>query len=268
MQRVLFIFQKFLKCGLVFLIAFVWLRFLLSSVWLAGLISFAITLVIELFSLYLNKKSKNKTSLKIKEKEDAENMFLSLLSDKNYLSFFHELSLSRHSNCKKKKEYILIEHKDQCKVILYPYIKLKSLIPDDILNIYKTCLHEKACKIVIICNEYDKSCLGFIKNLSQNFILLDKFESYSMLYKEYEFYPEITLQYKKDAKLKFKDMLAVAFNKSKTKGYIFSALVIFITSYFVKMNIYYCIIGSLLLLFALISFINPKYNKVKKQTIL
>ena len=111
-----------------------------------------------------------------------------------------------------------------------------------------------------MCYEYDKNLLAFIKNFNQHIILIDRFECYS-LYKEYEFFPEITEIYKKEAKPTFKDLLSIAFNRSRTKGYLFSAIILFITSFFVKINLYYCIISSILLLFALISYINPKYNK-------
>ena len=267
MQRFLFILQILIKCTLLFLISFIWLRFLTSSIWVSGAIAFVITLIIEFFSMYFKRKNKYKTNLKIKEKENAENMFLSLSTDKNFLSFFHNLSLSRHSNCQRKKDYIIINH-SKSRVILFPFIKIKKLSPDDLLEIYKKCNHENATKIVIVCNEYEKDCSVFIKNFSIKFLLLDKFETYSMLYKEYDFYPEITLEYKKEAKPTLKDLLAYSFNKSRTKGYLLSALLLFITSFFVKINLYYCIISSALLLFALISFINPKYNIKKERTIL
>lgn len=268
MQRFLFILQVLLKCSMIFLIAFIWLRFLLSSSWISGIIAFSVTLFIELISLYLKKKNKNKTSLKLKEKEDAENMFLSLLTDKNYLNFFFELSKSRHSQTKVRKKYILIEHLDNTKIILYPFIKISSFKEDDILEICKLCQSDNPDKIVIICNEYEKKCESFIKNLSQNILILDKYETYSLLYKDYDFYPNITERYYKQSKLKIKDLIAYSFNKSRTKGYLFSALVLFSTSFFVKLNLYYCLVGTMLLFFALISFINPRYNINKEQTIL
>lgn len=267
MQRFLHILQIILKCSLIFLIAFIWLRFIFSSIWLSGAIAFGITLLIEFISLYFKRKSKNKSSLKLKEKEDAENMFLSLLANKDFLTFFYELAITRHPSCEKKKQYIVINHPES-KVILYPSIKIAKLMPDDVLNIYKTCQIENAQKIVVVCNEYDKESCNFIKNLSTKFLLLDKFETYSMLYREYDYYPEITMAYKKEAKPKFKDLIAYSFNKSRTKGYLFSAFILLVPSLFTELNIYYCIVSSLLLLFALISFVNPKYNRKKEQAVL
>lgn len=267
MQRFLFILQIFLKSSMIFFIAFIWLNFFLKTIWLSGLIAFGITLIIEFISLFFKKKNNHKNHLKIKEKEDAENMFLSLLTDKDNLSFFYNLTSTRHFNIELKKKYVLLKHQNN-KVILYPFIKIGKLSCDDILEIYKSCSHENVEKIVITCNDYEKECKVFIKNFTQKFVLLDKFETYSDLYKEYDYYPEITIEYKKEAKPKFKDLLAYSFNKSRTKGYLFSAFILFLPSLFLELNIYYCIVGTLLLLFALISFINPKYNRKKEQSLL
>ena len=266
MSRFILVLQIFLKCSLTFLIAFIWLRFIISSVWISGLIAFAITFALEMFFLYFKRKNNHKSTLKLKEKEDAENMFLSILHDKNPLSFFFQLTQTRHSS-EKRKGFIIIKHSSH-KVILFPYLKISSLTCDNIIDIYKLTLNEKADKIVITCNNYDKECGSFIKNLPVKILLLDKYETYSMLYSEYDFYPEITMTYKKEAKMKFKDLIAYSFNKSRTKGYLLSAFVLFIPSFFIRPNLYYSIVGSILLLFALISFVNPKFNRKKDQTIL
>ncbi|MBO5022101.1 MAG: hypothetical protein J6C53_01280 [Clostridia bacterium] len=268
MQKVLFIFQFILKTSLIFAIAFIWLRFYLNSLWLAIGISVAITLVVLWILGAINKKRGVKANLKIKEKEEAENMFLSLLTDESPLSFFLNLAKSRHKNSKMIDDMILIEEEENENTILVPFIRLSPLSPDDINQILKKCSSFSASKIVITCNEYDKVCNSFIKNFTKDIVLIDKFETYALLYKEYDFYPEITQQYKKPKKLTFKDILASAFNRSKTKSYLFCAMVFLVSSLWIKMNVYYCIMSSLLLLFALISFINPKYNKKKERKIL
>ena len=186
-------------------------------------------------------------------------MFLSLLTDNKYMNFYEEMLKSRHNNITARKTFLIISKEDS-KTILYPYLKLETLKPNNILEIIKTTSSLKADKLTILCFDYDKEIVTFIKNFNKEIILLNRYESYS-LYKEYDFFPEITQEYKKEAKLSIKDLLAFAFNRSRTKGYLISAVVLFITSFFVKINIYYCIISSLLLLFALVSYINPKYNK-------
>lgn len=209
----------------------------------------------------IKRRNNNKLNLKIKEREDAENMFFSLISDNNGVDFFEKLAKTRHNFVLRKKDYIIVMNNEKERILLYPFLKLNALAPQDIINIYKISHREKCNKVIISCYDYAKECPIFIKNFESKLLLLNKDESYALLFKEYQFFPEITNQYKKTSNLSFKDLIAYSFNRSRTKGYVFSAIILFITSFFVHINIYYCSIATLLLLFALISYINPKYNK-------
>ena len=261
MKKLLLLFQVLLKCGLIFLIAFIWLRYFLHSLWLSFIIATALTIIVELASCLYMRKNKNKMNLKIKEREDAENMFFSLISVNNGIEFFEKLAQTRHSIVIRKKDYLIIKTNEKEKVLLYPFLKLDALTPQNIVNIKKISQKEQPDKIIISCYDYTKDCPIFIKNFNDSILLLNKDETYAFLFKEYQYFPEITMQYKKTSNLSLKDLIAYSFNRSRTKGYIFSAIILFITSFFVHINIYYCIIATILLLFALISYINPKYNK-------
>lgn len=229
-------------------------------------VSLAVTIAFEIIHRYFQKKKKSSQNLKFKEKEDADNMFLSLLTDNKYMKFYESMLSTRHNNVLTKKTYFII-NKENNKSILYPHLKLGTLKPDSLIEILKIVKPANADKIIILCFEYDKDSIAFLKNFKEEIILLDRFESYS-LYKEYEFFPEITQEYKKEAKLTFKDLLAYSFNRSRTKGYLISSIILIITSFFVKINVYYCVISSILLLFALISYINPKYNHKSSKEII
>ena len=266
MKKFLFVIQVFIKCALIFLIAFIWLRFMLDSLWLSLIISFAITLVIELFSVFLTRKKGRKNNLKIKEKEDAENMFFSLAQDKNKMDFFYNLAKSRHSKVLKIKSYIEILHSDSAKVILYPFMKFQKLTQDDVIELING-LKTFPKKLVITCNDYDRNIINFAKNFPFEIVIIDKYETYFALYKEYDFYPKITI-FQEQIKYRFKDFLAYSFNRTKTKGYLISALALFVISFFVQMSIYYCVIATLLLFFALLSFTNKTYNKKIEKELL
>lgn len=268
MNKFLFIIQLFLKAFLIFLIAFVWLRFFLDKIWLAIVISSAITIVILLLSLAATRKNNQKKYLKQKEKDEATDMFFSLANDKNYLTFFENLAKIRHPNISKKKSYILITHQDQSKTILYPFLKFKPLSLDDVNLAYLESKKEKAQKLIICCSDFEKDLISSVKSFPIEICIIDKFDTYLMLYKEYEFYPEITIKSSKERKLSFKELMAYAFNRSKAKGYLIAAFFIFLTSFFVRISIYYCIFSSLLLFLALISYINPKYNSLTKKELL
>ncbi len=259
MKKILFLLQVFIKCFIIFLVFFIWLRYILDSVWLSILISFTLTVIIEIISLFLSKRKGVKTNLKQKEKEDAEKMFYSLASDTNYINFFFKLAKSRHQNIAKYKKYIYITHQDNSHVILYPYLKFQTFNLDDLILLISSC-KKPLDKIVIICNDYDKNLSKCFKNYNFEILLLNKYETYQNLYKEYDYYPEITTN-ESFSKTTLKDMFSSAFNYDKSKGYFVSAIILFIASLFVSFNIYYSIFASILLIFSLISLANKNTNK-------
>lgn len=259
MKKFLFVLQVFIKCFLIFLILFIWLRYLFNSLWLSLLIAFAVTLFVELISIFIKKKKGDKTNLKIKEKEEAEMMFFSLSNDTDYMEFFSKLVKSRHSSTLKYKRYIYITHQDNTRVVLYPHLKYQTLNIDDIVSIIGS-IKKNIDRLVIVCNDYNKDILNYTYNYDFEIVLLDKYQTYQNLYKEYDFYPIITIN-KKASKQTFKDFLSMTFNKNKAKGYLISALALLVASFFVRYNLYYNIFATILLIFALFSFVNTSFNK-------
>lgn len=264
MKKVLQILQILIKNSLIFAILFIWLRFFIDKTWLALSIALAATFFLQalLFVIFGNRK--NQVSLKSKEKEDAQNMFFSLVNLPSPITFFENLIKTRHPNVITNKNYIKIEHNNQRITIFYPKLTFKSLDNDNIILITKKIKKEKPNKLIIICKNYEDECLKLIKNFDFEIILLDQYQTYSSLYKEYEFYPEITAKYAKNEAVKFSDLLSFSLSKSRSKSYMFSALILFVMSFFIRMSVYYYIIISILLLLSLVSFTNTKFN-IKKQ---
>ena len=156
--------------------------------------------------------------------------------------------------------------KEKVKTLLYFDSSFEGLNVARFMEIYNKVKKEKASKIVIVCKTIsDKQLFAFSLNFKEKFLFLDEYESYQKLYKFYDCFPEITNSYKKEKKLVFKDFLAYSFNKKRTKGYLFSAFILVLSSLFVRATIYYCIVASLLVVFALVSQFNPYFN-VKNDT--
>lgn len=264
MKKFLLMLQFFLKMGLVFVLVFIWCKFFLNDLYLSILISITVSFITTMIITLITKKSLKETSLKIKEKEEAEDMFLSLSSQTNsfQIDFFYNLIKTRHQVVYKKSRYVLLSqtHSNYSKTILYPFLKFQKFQVDDLLTLIKLSKKDNPNKIVIVCNEYEKSLSTFIKNQNIEIVLLDKYEVYKNLYQEYEFYPKIITKSKKEIKKTMRDFLSFAFNKSRTKSYIISSLLLFLSSFWIGMNLYYNIVSSILLIFALISYLNPKYN--------
>ncbi len=267
MRKISLVFQELLKFCLLFLISFVWLRYFtrkfVMSIILAVLISAFISLAIFLF-----KRSKTKkVGLKLKEKEDAENIFFSLACKNNPIDDFVKMASKRHKNIVKHKNYIVInETENHTKTLLWLDLSFAGLTEARFMEIYNKIKSEKAGKIIICCKEIsDKNLSVFCNNFKEKFLLLNQYDTYEKLYKEYEYFPEITIEYSKEKKMMFKDFLAYSFNKKRTKGYLFSAFILVFASLFVRASLYYCIIASLLVVFAILSQFNPYFN-VKHNT--
>ena len=195
-------------------------------------------------------------------------MFFSLANSQNPVMFFSMLVGCRHQNTLVTKSFVLIKHFNQKTTILYPQISFNPLDEDTLISIVKKVKPYSPDKVVITCGEYKKDILKFAQNFDFEIIILDKFQTYSLLYDEYEYFPEITKACKSESKHTLSQILSYSFNRSKSKAYIFSALALFVVSFFVKLSIYYYVIISILLVFSLISFTNSKYNIKKNKELL
>lgn len=268
MKKVNLIIQEILKCLLIFLFCFVWLQYVLKTLWLAVLVSTILTITIYALLLFINTKKHNKIGLKLKEKSQAEDIFLSLACKDNPLEFFETLLKQKYEKITKHKNFLTFEQSDEM-VVLWLELCFEGLNVDKFLNIYSKIQKLSAGKIIIVCKEVsDKQLFSIIQSFKEKFVILDEYQTYQSIYKENNLYPTITHQTKVEKKMIFKDFVSYSFNKNRTKGYLLSAFVLVISSLFVKITIYYCIIASFLVIFALISQFNPVFNHKSKQNIL
>lgn len=262
MNKLLKILQQILLFLISFFIVYIWTLYSKLKTPICLIISGFSSLIFCILTAQLKKKNNIRESLKQKEKEDADNIFLSICTNKNYLDFFLQLVSTRYKNIEKHKNYIFI--KDSQK-ILYPFISLDNLTENDINFIFKEIKKKEGYSIIILCNNYSKEVLKYAKLIFKDVNILNKYETYNFIYKEYDFFPPITIT-NKETKLTIKDLISFAFNKQRTKGFLLSATILLLSSLFIKVNIYYCIISTLLLLFALFSYINPIFNKKSEKT--
>lgn len=260
MKKINFILQEFLKFLLIFLLIFVWARYALRKLWLSLLISLAITSVIYVILFFILRKKATKNSMKIKEKEDAENMFLSLSCDNKRMDFFVKLASKKHQNVKKHSDYLVVTHENNVKTILFCEFSFENLTPSRFIQIYNKLKKERATKIVILCYEHDRDIDAFASNFPEKILLFNRYETYFKLYKYYDCSPEIKQAYKKEKMMAFKDFIAFSFNKKRAKGYLFSSIILIISALFVRASIYYCVVASVLIVFAIISQFNHVFN--------
>ena len=238
-----------IKFALVFMIFFIWLRYAFDSDLQAALISLPCGMIVIALINLLTRNKKETISLKIKEEQEARSMFDNLIQNKNY-DFFFQLAKTRHKNVKKNRICTIIEN-EEGKIMIYPYLKMKALDKDCALSIYISAKKQKIAKVIICAQTIEKDVENFCKNLSIDIVLLDQYDCYQYLFKEYDFFPQQT--HTSSSSSKYKQIFGYAFNRSRAKGYAISAMLLLAISFFIRQNLYYCIVATILLLFALLS---------------
>lgn len=275
--------QEALKFVLLFLLCFVWTRYVFRKLWLSVILSLFIATIIYVILWFLGQKKSNKQGLKLKEKADAEDMYLSLVCQNKPIDFFANILSKQYEKIDKHPDYVTyVQNKSADeqkqtknsqneslkslekyeKTVLYFDNSFDGLNVSKFLNIYNKLKKEKSNEIIIICKEInDKQVFSICQNFKEKFVILDQYQTYQKIYKPNQTYPEIEVKCKNEKKMVFKDFVSYSFNKNRTKGYLFSAFVLILSSLFVRATIYYCIIASILVVFALVSQFNPYFNK-------
>ena len=239
-----------LKLFLIFILSLIWLNFFNKKQTIENiLLSCVITLFLGIITYSITKKKNQKHFLKLSEQTDAENMYLSLLIEGNETDFFYNLLSTRHKNIKKNKKFIVLTNQKSEEIIIYPLFKFDKISTDDINKIIKKKFN--ADKILIICGDFDEKCNNQIKLYEKKIMLLNKYETYKLLYKEYDFYPEIKNKNIPTKKQELKHLLSLALDKKNIKGYIVAIIVLFISSFYVINKIYYYVIISSLIFLSL-----------------
>ncbi len=263
------VFSMLFRISLIFLISFIWARYYIDSLYLAIFVSALATIMIDIFIKLLSTKHQTSLSLKKKELEKIEDCRNSFLfgEEKQTLDFYYKLAKSKHE-ATKKKEYILIEHDNGEKIVLFPFYTYRKFAIDDLIFCINKIKNIGCTKLVICTNEYDGTVNKFADKISLNILILNCEQTYLKLLKVYDFYPEKIIELKTSQKNSIKDLLAYSLNKKRTKGYFLASCIMLFSSFLVKYNIYYIIFSTLLLILSLISFINPKFNKKISENVL
>lgn len=283
MRKINLFLQEALKFVLLFLLCFVWTRYVFRKLWLSVVLSLFIATIIYVILWFLGQKKNNKQGLKLKEKADAEDMYLSLVCQNKPIDFFANILSKQYEKIDKHPDYVTyVQNKSADeqkqtknsqneslkslekyeKTVLYFDNSFDGLNVSKFLNIYNKLKKEKSNEIIIICKEInDKQVFSICQNFKEKFVILDQYQTYQKIYKPNQTYPEIEVKCKNEKKMVFKDFVSYSFNKNRTKGYLFSAFVLILSSLFVRATIYYCIIASILVVFALVSQFNPYFNK-------
>jgi len=261
MKTVNFIFSKILRILLIFLLFFIWVRYYEKSLALAVAYTSVLTLVFDFFLTFITKKKDLKASMKKGELAKAEGYCNNFIFNGNAVAvnFYFEL-LGQNFSATKKTNYVIFENNNE-KNILFPYYKYDKLSIQDLVFVYEKVKKLTVNKIIICTNDVEQKTKELVSKLPIKFLILNKYETYENIMKNYNFFPDSLLNIDDNTKLNFKNFLAFSFNKKRAIGYIFSSIILIISSLFVRVTIYYLVFSSILLLMAIFSYTNTLYNK-------
>lgn len=263
------LFNIFFRILLIFFVFFIWIRYFFNSLVLSVFLSAFATILFDfIIHAILSKKNislnlKNEEILKI---EQIKKTFI-FWNQNQTNTFFFNLFKTKFSATKQSK--FIIINKDNKTIALYFSFYFHNLSPDEIVEIYNKSKNSFFDKLIICSSEFDKQCSEIIKFIKSDIVLLNIEKTYFNFLKPYEYYPkDLVNENSIKSTQTLKSLFSNAFCQQKTKGYFFASLILFISSFIIKFNIYYIIMSSLLLILSLLSFLIPKLKHTKTEELL
>ena len=232
-----------------FLLSFIWIEFYLNKIKLSLIISIPISLSLYLIyyqiKKYLEKRREQKQTLK----QTKESIVLQLCLGKesiinNYLLniFNYQDTIEINSN-----HYIL----DKTKDIVFSFDR--DTLTESTFNSIIRKRHNDS--IIIFCTESKVSYRP--KGIDIEIVDINAIQQKTL---ESSIPLPSTVELKKQPKYSLKDILCIVFNKGKSLRYFYTSILLIFASLFTPFTNYYIIISSLLLIAAIYSRLNTRFN--------
>lgn len=221
-------------------IYFVWIQYFWRNFWQTILLVIPVTIfTFWIIKVVSGKKSERKEQTLEDEKKagEASQQFL-LAPKKEVLSFFKQVLNQQYGEVKETTKGLEIKTNEK-KTLFVPTYNTLHLSDRDILPL----LQNKSYKTITLCKSYSDEAGDLAKVFSERIELWDESKVYNKLLKPNETYPKLVEVEQKKIK---RDYRKIIFARQKAKPYFLSGLVILFASFFVRFNIYYVVISSLL----------------------
>lgn len=254
---------------LLFLLAFIWVRFYQRNLGLAVLYSAIICIIMDLLLCAILKRRELQTTLKNDEIKRAQGFasHFAFSDGAVALGFFNKL-LSKQFPVQKKTKYLWWENEGGL-AVLYPLFQFDSTKIRDLFTIYNSIkLSRRPDKIIVCSGQFDSETIAFARRSPVNFVLLDQFETYEKLMKPQNFFPDEKQVLKPKKSGGWQAVLEYALSRKRTKAWLMSSLLLIFSSFFVRVSVYYLIISSVLLVLAILSYTNVRFNTKTNENIL
>lgn len=223
-------------CVVTAILTFVWAALLVKNLWGALVLAVTISLILGITVYYIKRKSEKPCSA------DRLLMEFSLQDDGFVLDIFKKIE--NFNALEYGKNYFVLQN---CVVIIK--YKFSPLSPADMLGIIEICDAYKDKKAFLLSRGLDKNAQSilYIKGIKLNLI---KIRTVYKFLKKHKALPNLS---KIKTKFNFKSLLSTVFSRLNFKYYVFSGASLIFIAFVTPLKIYYLTIGSVLLVFAILT---------------
>lgn len=248
--KIVNLFDKLFITICIFLVFFAWINFYIKNLFATFFLSLILTAGTYFVIFYFYKHKQTKTLISNQKSEDNKKTFLAFcLLNKN-----EQFEILKQTFCIEK----IVGDFYVCKNDFYfVFNQNETLCENDFFNIIASARLYDFDKLNIICNNAKKLNLNILKGKNINIICKEKLVE---LFDENHTKINVENLNLEPEKFCWKDFAINFFSEKKAKSYFACGLVLLFSSLILPYNFYYIIFGSMLMLFAVICKILPKFN--------
>lgn len=241
----------------IFLISFIWCNCYISRfficVILANLTAIILCILVSKFS---NKKENQLNQKKATQLQLTNTITQLLFMEKSeQLNYFYNVISFSFKQAKINKQYITLNNK-----LIFPVFNYELEV-SDFLNIFNK---HREKKLIILTNKLSKNLEDILSKFDLDHVkILCAEDVFYKIINPSQIFPTTKIKQKNPTKLKLKELLFVAFNKTNSKKYFYGGIILLFFSLIYKYTLYYQIMGTIMFLFSLFSRYNKKYNPNK-----
>lgn len=241
-----------------FLIVYAWINFYIRDLFITFIFSLIFTFALVYVLFYFVGKKETKKHISKKKIEDINLNFLAFkLSSKiDKLNLLYSILKINH-NPLIKDEKIIFSNNEKT----YTYImatEFTKIDQNELLNILDR-TDFNTDYLYIVCNSFSSNInTKIFKNREIHFI--DKEKLYTDYFEKNNLYPDCSNINTTINKLNLVQILKLFFLPHKAKSYFICGLILIFSSIVLPYHVYYLIFGSVLMLFAIICKLLPKFT--------
>jgi len=255
--KIVNLFDKIFITIAIFLVSFAWVNFYIRSLWVTFVFSLIFTFACVFVLYYFLNKKNAKKELNLKEKDNInKNYYIFRLTPHCERLKLLKKVLEKFYSCELKHNILTYEKENKTHLVILA-TNLDTLTQNDLLSLLDEFLDVKTDVIDIVCNENKTINTDIFTN--KKIEIINKSTLYN-LFKLAEIYPEAKNLNLKSNKIHLKDIILSMFTPRKAKSYFLCGLVLIFSSIILPYNVYYIIVGSMLLLFSVICKLIPLFK--------